>query len=31
MKIYRVHSENYAKRMKISSEDWWVLDYQTIY
>ena len=31
MKIYRVHSENYAKRWKISSEDWWGLDYQTIH
>ena len=31
MKIYRVQSANYLKRVEISSEDWWGLDYQTIH
>ena len=28
MKIYRVHSANYAKGRKISSEDLWGWDYE---
>ena len=28
---YRVYSVNYEKRVEVSSEDWWGLDYQTIH